>query len=234
MQFSRLTQLARTLGAGLVVLVLTSTAWADDRPKSGTLDDQLLDDLSTDLLPEAPAKRASAPKDDEGGLDQKLLDQLDGEDIELGEKPNPFTQIGRKMRTVERRISDNDTSVRTQEIQKEILSSLDALLEQTRKQCQGQCEAPSGSKPKPASAAGNKPGENLSQKPRDSDDRLRDAGKTDVDEAADMDQLVKQVWGHLPDKVRSQMQNVSVENFLPKYEKLIEAYYKRLAEEEAR
>jgi hypothetical protein len=30
------------------------------------------------------------------------------------------------------------------------------------------------------------------------------------------------------------MQNVSVENFLPKYEKLIEDYYKRLAEEEVR
>jgi hypothetical protein len=43
--------------------------------------------------------------------------------------------------------------------------------------------------------------------------------------------LLKAVWGHLPERVRQEVQNASVEQFLPKYEKLIEDYYKRLAED---
>jgi hypothetical protein len=41
------------------------------------------------------------------------------------------------------------------------------------------------------------------------------------------------VWGHLPERIRQQLQSAAVERFLPKYEDLIEAYYQRLAEEEA-
>ena len=43
--------------------------------------------------------------------------------------------------------------------------------------------------------------------------------------------LLRRMWGHLPDKVRDQMQASLSEQFLPKYERLIEEYYKRLAEE---
>ena len=71
-----------------------------------------------------------------------------------------------------------------------------------------------------------------SKKPaRESTDRLTKPGETKITDEKDLEALVKQVWGHLPDKVRDQMQNASVESFLPKYEKLIEEYYKRLAEE---
>jgi hypothetical protein len=219
----------------LALLALLPAVALAAEPKS--LDDQLFDDLSTELLPtkKAETKKPSAPKADDAGLNDKLLDQLgEGEDIDLGDKPDPLTKIGRTMRKVEQRIGERDTSASTQEMQKQILVELQALLEQTKKQCQGgQCKSPSAS-PKPSSAAaGNKPGEGEpNNKPaRDSTDRMAKAGKTDVAEGENMDELVKQVWGHLPPKVRDQMQNVSVENFLPKYEKLIEEYYKRLAEE---
>ena len=48
-----------------------------------------------------------------------------------------------------------------------------------------------------------------------------------------MRNALKDVWGHLPPKLREQMQSGSFafEQFLPKYEHLIEAYYTRLAEE---
>ena len=39
------------------------------------------------------------------------------------------------------------------------------------------------------------------------------------------------MWGHLPDKLRDEMQASLSEQFLPQYERLIEAYYQRLAEE---
>lgn len=232
----------------LLVLGLASVAGAADKAPAKSLDDQLLDDLDTELLP-ATEKKPAVAKDDEtqtpraskrddAGLDQKLLDEIEGEDIELGPKTDPLTLIGRSMRKVESLIDKRDTSPRTQEMQKEIVRNLDLLLEQTKKQCQGgQCKSPSSSSQQAGkSAAGNKPAEgDPSNKPaRDSTERLAKAGKTDAQDEEDLDELVKQVWGHLPEKIRGQMQNVGVEDFLPKYEKLIEDYYKRLAEEQPR
>jgi hypothetical protein len=223
-------------------------ARADDKPKS--LDEQLLDDLNSDVAP-SPVKKPAADKPESpkpsakkpaaSGLDEKLLDEIEGEDIELGPTPNPLTRIGREMRKVETLIDKRDTSAATQARQQQIVRDLSLLLEQTKKQCQGgQCNAQPKSSQSSSNnsktAAGNKPSEGEpSNKPaRDSTDRLAKAGKTEVTTPEEMETLVKRVWGHLPDKVRDQMQNVGVENFLPKYEKLIEEYYKRLAEEESR
>lgn len=235
--------LMRVFIANLLLGCLALPLWAAD-PAPKSLDEQLLDDLDTELLPPTvkkpspgPASEDAAPrakKAEDPGLDQKLLDEIDGEDIELGEQTDPLTRIGRTMRQVETLIDKRDTSKRTQEMQKQIVRDLEQLLEVTKQQCQGgQCKPSSSSQKTGNAAAGNKPAEgDPSNKPaRDSVDRLGKAGKTDAANEQDMDELVKQVWGHLPEKVRGQMQNVSVENFLPKYEKLIEEYYKRLAEE---
>ena len=43
--------------------------------------------------------------------------------------------------------------------------------------------------------------------------------------------LVKQAWGHLPERIREQMPNTASEEFLPKYEEVIEDYFQRMAEE---
>ena len=211
-------------------------------PEKKSLDDQLLDDLSTDLLPatkpaaKPPSEKRQSDQPADPALDQQLLDDLiDGEDIQFGEQPDPLTRISQQMRNVETLIGRRDTSVKTQEMQKQILSDLDQLLEQTKKQCQGQCNKPSSSSqasnspPKPSQSPGSDP---MNNKPaKDSSEELRKPGENKVAQDEAMNQLVKEVWGHLPDKVRDQMQNVGVEQFLPKYEKLIEAYYKRLAEE---
>ena len=41
-------------------------------------------------------------------------------------------------------------------------------------------------------------------------------------------------WGHLPERVRQQLQSAAIERFLPKYEDLIEQFYQRLAEDAQR
>jgi hypothetical protein len=43
--------------------------------------------------------------------------------------------------------------------------------------------------------------------------------------------MLKRVWGHLPPRLREQLSSGMAEEFLPKYEKLIEEYYQRLVEE---
>jgi hypothetical protein len=49
--------------------------------------------------------------------------------------------------------------------------------------------------------------------------------------SANVEQALRHVWGHLPDKTREQLQAPSSEQFLPKYQRLIEQFYQRLAEE---
>ena len=46
-----------------------------------------------------------------------------------------------------------------------------------------------------------------------------------------MQTLLKNLWGHLPERQREQMLQSSVEEFLPKYETMIRKYFLRLAEE---
>ena len=46
-----------------------------------------------------------------------------------------------------------------------------------------------------------------------------------------MKEVLRRFWGHLPEKIRDQMQSSMSEEFLPKYERLIEDYYRRLAED---
>ncbi len=65
-----------------------------------------------------------------------------------------------------------------------------------------------------------------------------EAGKSSDDEsqgkaadpADDPMSLPSQAWGELPPQLREQLRSLAPEKFLPGYEALIEAYYRRLAE----
>ena len=41
--------------------------------------------------------------------------------------------------------------------------------------------------------------------------------------------LIKQLWGELPPQARQTMRNAPVEDVLPKYQELIEEYFRRLS-----
>ena len=43
------------------------------------------------------------------------------------------------------------------------------------------------------------------------------------------DAVVKEVWGHLPDKLRQQVTQYYKEEFMPKYSELLKQYYSSLA-----
>jgi hypothetical protein len=44
--------------------------------------------------------------------------------------------------------------------------------------------------------------------------------------------MLKDIWGELPPRLRQQMMQSSIEKFIPKYELLIEEYFKALAEKQ--
>jgi hypothetical protein len=204
----------------VVSLSVLPVAWAADPPaaKPKSLDDQLLDDLDADLLQglPGPARPAVDPK------------PADGQSTQPGDAgaSNPLAQIAERMRLVQQKMAASDTSDPTQKLQRQIHDDLAALIEEAKKQCaacakpgsgQGQLAGTGGGNPRPAP-------------PRDSTDRIERGDKEAV-ERSDVDDLIRRFWGHLPDKVREQMHASLSEQFLPKYERLIEDYYKRLAED---
>jgi hypothetical protein len=190
--------------------------------------DDGLDDLFDGLPPAEKVEQKAEP-----AKPQAIEDLLPGEDIELGGAQDPFARIATKMQRSQQALTAGRSQEPTQDLQKEILLDLDALLKNMEKKCQGgQCNKPgSGSKPG-SSAAGAKP----SSKPAtDSSPRVGDPGKTaGADDKSAADAALREIWGHLPPKLREAMENVKADEFLPKYDRLIEDFYRRLAEQPAR
>ena len=44
--------------------------------------------------------------------------------------------------------------------------------------------------------------------------------------------VMEELWGHLPARLQAQLRGAAVDQFLPKYERLLEQFYRRLAEQE--
>jgi hypothetical protein len=161
-----------------------------------------------------------------------------GEDLGK-ETSDPFLLIGEDMRTAEQLISRRDASERTQRLQEQIVGDIQRLIDELNRQCAGgQCnnssQAPSPPKDgaKPGSKAGSGENRGGSKPARDSESRV---GRSDANDArmAQVMEMYKQIWGHLPDRLREQMQSGMAEEFLPQYERFIERYYQRLAEQPA-
>jgi hypothetical protein len=192
-----------------------------------SLDQQLLDDLDLDLLQglptgKKPGERPAPSKEDMKG------DQEPGKSAigPAAKADHPLGKIAGEMRQVERRMVERDTSPATQQQQAEIVAQLDALLNQAEQaKSSGQNKEGSG-----ASQAGIGTGNPVPGPPRDSSNRI-ERGAKEQTETADVKDTIRRLWGHLPDKLRDEMQASLSEQFLPKYERLIEEYYKRLAEE---
>jgi hypothetical protein len=178
-------------------------------------------------------------------LEERLLREL-GRAAE-SESDSPLLSIARTMREAQVRIAESDSGKETQALQSRIIGNLDQLLEQARSQCQGgkpsdkqgQKTAPretielpkaqkqpkrkasgGGRDPTPAIASPNKfgPGATPTQQPS----------------REEWGNLVKALWGELPEREREQMAQFFDEEFLPKYELLIEQYFRRLAEEQGK
>jgi hypothetical protein len=139
---------------------------------------------------------------------------------------NPLAIVSERMREVQRRIAGRDTSETTQTVQKQIEADLAALIEQAKQQC-GACKNPGSGQ---GQQAGNTGGNPTPAPPRDSTNRV-EQGTNEAVETADVKDVLRRFWGHLPDKIRDQMQSSLSEEFLPKYERVIEDYYRRLAED---
>lgn len=227
----------------------------DAKTKPPSLDQQLRDSLDDDLLrdlPVAPKKKtpakdasaapksgeaksdATSPPQPKSALDAQLLDQLnEGEDLGSAEDKDPIRRIGRHMKQVEQLIQKRDTSAGTQDMQKQIAADLESLIQQMQKSQGGKSKSSGkpGSNQQNADQSGAAAASKPTPRPASDSTQRLDKNNASTDETARLRRMVKEVWGHLPVRIREQMQNVSEEQFLPQYEKLIEEYYRRLAEQ---
>jgi hypothetical protein len=198
----------------LILSIFTAAGVAVcQEPKS--LDQQLLDDLNDDLLKDLPAanKPPAGAAADPNAAVQPTSD-------------NPLAQIAERMRAAQERIARRDTSEPTQKLQRQIQDELAALIAEAKKQCAA-CNKPGSGQGGLAGSTGGNP---VPAPPRDSTDRIERGTKETV-ETADVQDFLRRFWGHLPEKMREQMHSSLGEQFLPKYERLIEDYYLRLAED---
>jgi hypothetical protein len=163
---------------------------------------------------------------------------------------DPIVSIGRKMSDLATLLSkaSSTTDPHVGKLQRQIIEQLDALLKQLEDQSQGQASSSSASggggrqqdtrtqigsgTPEatgPQTAGKGEPKEGDS---RESSQRLGQA--TPKINLAELLQVVKQVWGHLPEKERERLRQLSGDQVLPGHDVAVEKYFRRLADESQR
>jgi hypothetical protein len=228
------------------VVICRQPAWA--QPPS-PLDEELLEGLGSDPLDPVDRNSAQpgAPGGEEGGDASRGEDEEWQERLrrELGaaaekESDNPLLEIARKMRDAQGRLDQHDAGSTTQIVQKEIVDGLEKLIDQARKaakQCAGgqsRAQAVAARKPVGQPPAGGEPEGGRPSDPRAGESSPRPRAASQRPRQPDLEQvraIIKELWGELPQREREQMLESPPEEFLPKYELLIEEYFRRLSEE---
>jgi len=241
------------IAAGIVAWGAAAPARAADPPPdkaADTLDDELLKGLGGEKPARKPAADPQPSQPAGSDLDDELLKGLGGEkkpqpkpDAKPGEKPaagdDPIAKVTEEMRAAQElmRRTRRDEALRPK--QEEIVRQLDDLIKQIKQRQQQQQSSSSSSQQQQPQAQARQqvkqpgqPGQSPATQDapaRDSSDELRRRDPSKVD-MAKMQEMLKDIWGQLPPRIREQMLQSGAEKFLPEYELLIEQYFKTLAE----
>jgi hypothetical protein len=216
------------VSASFLLVALQTSVIAEQEPAKSATDDALLESLDAELM---------------DGLETVPDKSIEGSESEASatEADDDFTRIANRMREAARLIPKISETEKTKTVQTRIVGELEELIGALEKQCQQSSSSSSGkskgeqqsqrSQVKPSGSQQGGEGTNSRQPARDSTERLGPDELQRAD-AQQMQGLLKDLWGQLPEKAREQMLKTSPEQFLPKYELMIEQYFKRLAEEQ--
>jgi len=212
-------------------------------PAGGSLDDELFDDLSEELMEDlAPQPRPQSSKSDDA-TDRELersLEKAEADDAGA----SPIGKLSRQMREVEDRLGARQAGFDTQRLQQRIVGNLDDLIKELQRkkrssssQSSQSSQGSRRSQPKQPSSQPGSSGSGTTETAqsegpaRESSDELR-KDRSERPDLVDMQQQLKELWGHLPEKAREEMLQSSIDEFLPKYQLLIEEYFRRLVKEQ--
>lgn len=227
--------------------------------KTDSLDDDVLkllaDDPDVDLgkKPDpkqgegpaaAPEKKTDAPASKIPGLDDKLIRELESDQVPDDE--DPLARVGTRMRSVQQRIQRNDSGDGTQKVQEEIVADLDQVLKALKEKQKQQQQQQSSSSQKPQqgerstpSQPKQQPGENGGDGKRNENDNPAKESTKEVGPEKPPTGPLQQIpdllrdsatWGHLPEHQRQVLIQASKLQFLSEYRQMIEDYYTRLAQ----
>jgi hypothetical protein len=230
----------------LLFLVIPSTPPLFAQSPPSSTDDELLkqlnekstDDVDRELFGDKKKDKKAESGAGQGGdgLQEQLKRELGAAGVK--ENDNPALDIARRMIDVQSRIAGADGGEQVQDEQKKILADLDKLIEQAKKSCNcsGSCSNPKqGSSRTPSSSSakksGSKPGNKPNDKPAQQSSQRPPDKKQVKPDPAEMQNLIKDLWGELPPNIREQMMQNPTEQFVPQYESMIEEYYRRLSED---
>jgi hypothetical protein len=178
-------------------------------------------------------KKTEQPKPAEPKEDGEL--NLQNAQEKLREITN---RIAKNMSQVEERLHKNDSGDVTQQTQTAIVRDLDELIEQTRRQQQQQQSrsSSSSSSQRDQQARRNRTQQSQASASREESQQNNQSGnnprggRTGRDEMSKIADLYKDVWGHLPETLRQEMDQYSREQFMAKYADLLKQYYATIAE----
>lgn len=175
---------------------------------------------------------------------------------EPSDKPTPATEedekealarLQRNLRSSEERLGKKDAGDATQDIQKDIVKDLDAFIERTRRQQQQQqnqqqsasSSSSDNQKPRPEQSTTQNTGQkngpvqqpSPTPQPKPGTAEMGGmAGARPRGEPNRLADLYKDVWGHLPEALRLEIDAYSREKFMARYRDLLEQYYTTIAE----
>ncbi|MCH2569843.1 MAG: hypothetical protein MK103_00550 [Planctomycetes bacterium] len=144
---------------------------------------------------------------------------------------NPLIHIGQHMHAVKKRLAESHSGKATQKMQAQIVEDLNNLLSKLESSEQQQASSMQRQPPSPSQKP-EKPQNSTSQKtPSQTSQSAKQAGQTAAAEHIQRNSsraLLKAIWGHLPDRLREQLEQRADLVFLPQYELLIESYFEAL------
>jgi len=156
---------------------------------------------------------------------EKLLDQQNNQNNQNQSSSSSQSQNQQQNQQQQQNQSQSQQQQSGQQNQQQQQSGQQQSPQQGQSQSQPQEQAGGDSQPSQAQMQAGETSEDA----QDSTDNLRD-GKVLAISPEEQDALVKKAWGNLPPHLRKQISNSSMERFLPKYERLTQEYFRKLAE----
>ncbi len=155
----------------------------------------------------------------------------------ISEEENPFVDLIYQMQLAGRLLREHTKPERTLQVQAEIIARLEELLKQ-RNNPSAQAPPASGSQMAQPETSQNLPTQTEAAS-EETASTTNPTGQIGAGEGRrqsevstqDLSAFLKKLWGELPERARAQVTETFTEEFLPKYRRLIQQYYRRLAEE---
>lgn len=207
----------------LGMLFLLPLGWllADKPPLSRELEKSLLEDvpLSRSSPPALPGAEKNSPTPP---MPPSTASTAAGEDVGQQGESDPLLPIELQMRQLHRRLAGGDTGRETQLLQVRLVEQLEGLLASAGSRQQELTGLQSSNVGSGSHAAGA--GESYA-----GNDPVGEGQQILAPPPGHLSPAIQRIWGSLPADVRSELRGARIERFLPKYESMLEQFYRRLS-----